>query len=289
MKSRTGFDRTKRPFPNTVGMIGNGVYETRGAENIRRVVKKTCLYGYNLVDTAQRYFNEKQVGAGLPPANRILYHNPHSHSAPKTVHYDTIIERPFVVTKVWDLDISDKSVLERIKFLKGHVDCILLHSPYGDYVSRWIRLKELCKKYNVPCVGVSNFHIEELESVYKATGEYPEFNQIEVSVFGQNRKTVKYCIKNNIQIMTYSPLSRGKFLNHPTVVKISKKHGCSAANVLLNWGRMHGFWVITKAELEEHIKENILKIELDQNDMRLLQELDQNYYTFVNHNPIGTH
>jgi diketogulonate reductase-like aldo/keto reductase len=67
-----------------------------------------------------------------------------------------------------------------------------------------------------------------------------------------------FCEKNSIQLEAYSPLTRGKRLNHPTIVDIAKKYdNKTPAQILIRWSLQHNLVVIPKSIHEERILENI--------------------------------
>lgn len=60
-------------------------------------------------------------------------------------------------------------------------------------------------KSKVRSVGVSNFTVEYLEAVSKATGVVPAVNQIERHpLLQQNETLIAYAKQNNIHITAYS-------------------------------------------------------------------------------------
>jgi len=72
-------------------------------------------------------------------------------------------------------------------------------------------------------VGVSNFGIAHLEGLKKAGLPAPSVNQIELHPYQRKPELVKYCEKNDIVLMGYSPLTQCKNMDDPDLLKIAKR------------------------------------------------------------------
>ena len=70
----------------------------------------------------------------------------------------------------------------------------------------WKAVLKLLDTGKVKAVGVSNFTIEMIEGIYKATGVYPTANQIEAHPLLPQDDLVAYCKEKNIHLTAYSPL-----------------------------------------------------------------------------------
>jgi methylglyoxal/glyoxal reductase len=131
-------------------------------------------------------------------------------------------------------------------------------------------------------IGVSNYSIRELsELLDKSDVVVPAVNQVEFHPFLYQEELLSFCKNNKIQLEAYSPLTRGKRLNHPTVVEIAKKYGKTQSQILIRWSLQHDVIVIPKSIHEARIKENsqVFDFQLEPNDMKLLDSLNENLYT----------
>lgn len=70
----------------------------------------------------------------------------------------------------------------------------------------WEAVLKLPATGKVKAVGVSNFTIEQIEGIYKATGVYPAVNQIEAHPLLPQDDLVAYAKEKNIHLTAYSPL-----------------------------------------------------------------------------------
>lgn len=80
-------------------------------------------------------------------------------------------------------------------------------------VDTWNAMIALRKTGKVKAIGVSNFTIQHLEAIIKATGELPAVNQIEAHPLLPQDDMVEYCRKQGILITAYSPLGNNREWN----------------------------------------------------------------------------
>lgn len=97
--------------------LGYGVYQVTKDE-CQRCVADALEVGYRLIDTAQSYFNEEEVGCAIAKSN-----------VPR--------EEIFLTTKVWiehyGYEAARASVLKSMEKLQvEYLDLCLLHQPFGD-------------------------------------------------------------------------------------------------------------------------------------------------------------
>jgi aryl-alcohol dehydrogenase-like predicted oxidoreductase len=109
----------------------------------------------------------------------------------------------------------------------------------------------------------------------------PAVNQVEFHPYLYQNELLEFCDKNTIQLEAYSPLTRGKRLNHATILAVAKKYGKTPAQVLIRWSLQHSLVVIPKSIHEYKIRENIqvFDFQLAPEDMKLLDSLNENLQT----------
>jgi len=125
-------------------------------------------------------------------------------------------------------------------------------------------LEELVKSGKVRCIGLSNFSVKEMREAQDALGsEFIVSNQVEYNLFDRfiEQSILPYCETKNITVMAYSPLDKGRIVEHgeafKLLSKISMKHGCTVSQIILNWLICQSsVIVIPKAVKEKHIREN---------------------------------
>ena len=132
-------------------------------------------------------------------------------------------------------------------------------------------------------IGVSNFLVRHLDELLPRASEPPAVNQIELSpfLFRSREDTVRRCAEEGIVIEAYSPLTKGRRLNHPTVVTIAAEVGRTPAQVLVRWSVQKGFVVLAGSSNPDHVRENaaVFDFALDDSQMSALDALDEGLTT----------
>lgn len=249
-----------------IPQVGLGVWQSGG--KTKGAVAAALAAGYRHVDTAAVYGNEAAVGAAIAESG---------------------IARAelFVTTKLWNNDQGYDAALKafdasmaRLKL--QYLDLYLIHWPVaGRRLESWRALEKLYADKRVRSIGVSNFlepHLKELQGSAKVL---PAVNQIELTPFLQRRRTVALCQNLGIALESYSPLTRGQRLGHPTLVELASKTGKSPAQVLLRWGVQKGYVILPKSVTPARIEENaaVFDFELDAASMAQLDGLEEGLVT----------
>jgi methylglyoxal/glyoxal reductase len=248
--------------------LGLGVYQSPPGEITLRAVRYALKIGYRQIDTAELYGNEKDVGRALRESGIRR-------------------EDVFITTKVWNSHQGYDSTLYACEGSLGrlglsYVDLYLIHWPVqglGD--ETWRAMIKLLRQGKARAIGVSNYSIRELNELLEKSDIVPAVNQVEFHPFLYQEDLLRFCKNNNIQLEAYSPLTRGKRLNHPKILELAKKYNKTPAQVLICWSLQHNVIVILKSIHEARIKENsqVFDFQLEPKDMKLLDSLNENLYT----------
>jgi diketogulonate reductase-like aldo/keto reductase len=105
-------------------------------------------------------------------------------------------------------------------------------------------------------IGVSNYGIDKLHRTLEHAVIPPAVNQIQLSPFHFPKDLVQWCQGLGVAVEAYSPLTRGKRLDHPVLGSIARAHDRSPAQVLIRWSLQHGFVVIPKSAHRARIESN---------------------------------
>jgi methylglyoxal/glyoxal reductase len=248
--------------------LGLGVYQSPPGEITLRAVRYALKIGYRQIDTAELYGNEKDVGRALRESGIRR-------------------EDVFITTKVWNSHQGYDSTLYACEGSLGrlglsYLDLYLIHWPVqglGD--ETWRAMIKLLHQGKARAIGVSNYSIRELNELLEKSDIVPAVNQVEFHPFLYQEELLRSCKNNNIQLEAYSPLTRGKRLNHPKILELAKKYNKTPAQVLIRWSLQHNVIVIPKSIHEARIKENsqVFDFQLEPKDMKLLDSLNENFYT----------
>ncbi|GAB7008152.1 aldo/keto reductase [Halorubrum trueperi] len=246
-------------------VLGLGTWENDDLAQCAESVTTALETGYRHVDTAQIYGNEAAVGEGIAAA-------------------DVDREDVFLATKVWIDQLSPadvaRSTRESLQKLDTkYVDLLYVHWPAGEYdpAETLPAFAELRDDGLIDRIGVSNFEPEHLDAATDALGETPFANQVEMHPLLRQEELREYADANDIELVGYSPLARGKILDDPTIADIAAKHDVSAAQVSLAWLRESGVTAIPKGTSADHIADNwaSLGLDLDAEDMETIDALDR--------------
>jgi diketogulonate reductase-like aldo/keto reductase len=125
-------------------------------------------------------------------------------------------------------------------------------------------------------VGVSNYSIEEIDSLITATDDVPELNQIPWSPYLYEASLQRDLAARGVCLEGYSPFQTSR-MDDPVLGEIASGLGVSAAQVLLRWHVQHGVVVIPKSVHPLRIRENfdIFGFSLGAEAMRALDDLNR--------------
>jgi diketogulonate reductase-like aldo/keto reductase len=242
--------------------IGLGVWEIP-PERIRSALAAAIECGYRSFDTAANYGNEADVGAAVRESR---------------------IDRSefFVTTKLWNAEQGYDSTLRACEGSLSRlgldfVDLYLIHWPMperGLYLDTWRAFERLQREGMVRSVGVSNFLVENLETLRQETGVQPVVNQIELHPLLQQAELREYHSNHGIVTAAWSPFAVGRALADPVVRTIAHRLGRTPAQVIVRWHLQLGNVVLPRSSAAARIAENarIDDFELGAADMAAIRE-----------------
>ncbi|MBM6818693.1 aldo/keto reductase [Clostridium saudiense] len=243
--------------------IGFGTYKSGNDEETAKIVKYALKIGYRQIDTASFYGNEVGIGNGIKESG---------------INREDI----FLVTKLWNDDHGyDKTIkafnksLERLQV--DYIDLYLVHWPNKLNSETWKAFEYLYKTGKVKSIGVCNFKVAHLEELKKTAQIMPMVNQIEIHPQSSKNDMLSYCEENNIQLVAWSPIMRGKLFSNELMIGLAEKYKKTIAQIILRWHLQRGVIPIPKSSNEERIKENlnIFDFELSNDDIKTIDLLNE--------------
>jgi len=251
-----------------IPQVGLGVWQSPQGAGTRGAVITALELGYRHIDTARIYRNEADVGAAIKAS-----------SVPR--------DQVFVTTKLWNDDQGHDEALRALdaslqRLGLDYVDLYLIHWPVpGARRESWRALERAFADGRARAIGVSNYLVPHLRELLGEAKVVPHVNQIELTPFLQRRDTRALCREHGIVVESYSPLTHGERLDHPTVVAIARAVQRSPAQVLLRWGIQHGHVILPKSVRRERIAENaaVFDFALDADAMTKLDGLEEGLAT----------
>jgi len=226
--------------------LGLGVFQTPPGEVTRKAVRWALDAGYRLIDTAAMYGNEEAVGEAVRASGIAR-------------------EEIVVTTKLWFTDHGFEAAQmaarrSQAKLDLGPIDLYLIHWPRAnspeERLASWKGLEKLRREGIVRSIGVSNYAARHLEELAEHAGVYPSVNQVEFHPFVYDPGFLRHAEEHRIVVEAYSPLTRARRLDDPTIGTIARAHGKSPAQVLVRWGLQHGLVELPKSVHQERIREN---------------------------------
>lgn len=253
-------------------ILGYGVYQV-SKDECEKCVLDALNSGYRLIDTAQSYFNEEEVGNAIAKSN---------------------VKRAdiFLTTKVWiehyGYENCRASVLDSLKKLKtDYIDLCLLHQPFSDVYGAYRALEDLMDEGKIRSIGISNFYPDRMVDIASFARVKPAINQIEIHPHHQQNEALYWHNKYNINLEAWAPFGegRGEMFNIPILIKIGEKYNKTAAQVILRWHIQRGVIVIPKSTHIERMKENIdvFDFTLTEDEMNEISKLDKAKSSFFSH------
>jgi diketogulonate reductase-like aldo/keto reductase len=253
--------------------LGLGVFQSPPAETVG-AVETAIREGYRLIDTGAAYMNEREVGEGIRRSG---------------------IARAeiFVETKLWITDYGYDAALHAFdksarKLGVDQIDLLLLHhalsSAFDRTLDAYRALETLLAEGTVRAIGVSNFMPDHLDHLLAETSVVPAVNQIEVHPYFQQTALQRRHAEHGILTQAWSPIGgitsygggEKSTFDDPTLLEIARRHGKSAAQVMLRWHLQQRRSTIPKSTKPARIAENfdVFDFELDSDVLAAIDALD---------------
>ncbi len=254
--------------------LGIGTWQL-GSDHAAAVesLKEGMHLGMRFVDTAEMYHTEEIVGKAIKGEEVFLA----TKVSPEHFRYAD-------VKKACDASLRRLGVRQ--------IDLYQLHWPNRRVpISETMKaMEELVKEGKIRYIGVSNFSIEDITEA-NACLKNNEIvsNQVQYSLAAREieKELARFCKKEGITVIAYSPLARGSLLGKShgdmdLLRVIGERHGKSAAQVALNWVVSKDNTVaIPKAGRLEHIRENAKALDFKL-EKKEIEELENFFRDYVN-------
>ena len=253
----------------------------------KNATKAALETGFRLLDTAERYQTEREVGEAM-----------------QEVFKEGKIKREdvFVVTKLWNTNHRPERVKPAFeaslkKLQVDYVDLYLIHTPFafqpGDeqdprdasgnviydkgvtLLDTWRALEDLVNEGKCKAIGLSDVSLEQAQDIFDAGRIKPAVVHVESHPYLPEWDILNYCRKNRIVLQAFAALghsSEPKLLEDPVIIAIAKRVNKTPAQVLLAWAIQRGTAPLTTSKTPSRIKENFEVSSLPQDAMREISE-----------------
>ncbi len=264
---------TRIPLNNGSGAIPALGFGTLIPDPIatRTATKAALEAGFRLLDTAERYRTEKEVGEAMQEAFR----------EGKIKREDV-----FVITKLWNTNHRPERVKPAFeaslkKLQLDFVDLYLIHTPFafqpGDeqdprdangavlydnevtLLDTWRALESLVDEGRCRAIGLSDVSLEQTKEIFDAARIKPAVVHVESHPYLPEWDLLNYCKKNGIVLQAFAALghsSEPNLLEDPVITAIAGRVNKTPAQVLLAWAIQRGTALLTTSKTPSRIKEN---------------------------------
>jgi len=280
---------TKIPLNNGSGAIPALGFGTLIPDPVatRAATKAALEAGFRLLDTAERYRTEKEVGEAM----REVF------TAGKIKREDV-----FVITKLWNTNHRPERVKPACeaslkKLQVDFVDLYLIHTPFafqpGDepdprdakgaviydkgvtLLDTWRALERLVDEGKCKAIGLSDVNLEQVKGIVEAARIKPAVVHVESHPYLPEWDLLNYCKKNGIVLQAFAALghsSEPRVLDDPVITAIAKRVNQTPAQVLLAWGIQRGTALLTTSKTPSRIQENFAVSAIPEDAVREISE-----------------
>ena len=248
-------------------LVGFGTFMLSG-ETCVKAVAEAIQSGYRMIDTAEAYGNEKEVGAGIRASG---------------------IDRRelFLVTKVnfKSYEHAEQTVMQSLENLgTDYLDLYLLHWRGSVPLSETVAcMEELKAQGKIRRWGVSNFDLSDMQELLRL--KHGENCAVVQDLYHLGSRGIEYDLlpflrRQSIPLMAYSPLAqagrlRQKLLSSAAIQTVAENHSITPIQVLLAFVlAQDGVFAIPRASRVSHVQANCeaADVVLSAEELALLNE-----------------
>jgi diketogulonate reductase-like aldo/keto reductase len=264
---------TKMPLNNGSGAIPALGFGTLIPDPVatKNATKAALEAGFRVIDTAERYKTEKEVGDAM-----------------REVFGDGKIKREdvFVITKLWNTNHRPERVEPAFeaslkKLQLDYLDLHLIHTPFafqpGDnqdprdangnviydkgvtLLDTWRALEGLVSDGKCKAIGISDVSLEQVQEIVKSARIKPAVVHVESHPYLPQWELLSYCKEYGIVLQAFAALghsSEPNLLHDPVITGIAQRVKKTPAQVLLAWAIQRGTACLTTSKTPSRIVEN---------------------------------
>ncbi len=253
----------------------------------RNATKAALVAGFRVIDTAERYRTEKEVGEAM-----------------QEVFKGGKIRREevFVITKLWNTNHRPERVKPAFeaslkKLQLDFVDLYLIHTPFafqpGDeedprdangkviydpgvtLLDTWRAMEGLVSEGKCKAIGLSDVSLAQVQDIVQAARIKPAVVHVESHPYLPEWELLNYCKENGIVLQAFAALghsSEPNLLQDPVITAIAGRVNKSPAQVLLAWAIQRGTALLTTSKTPSRIQENFQVSALPEEAMREIND-----------------
>src|SRR3954465_3033596 len=261
----------------------------------RLATKAALEAGFRLLDTAERYRTEKEVGEAMQEVFKE-----------GRIKRDDVV----VITKLWNTNHRPERVKPAFdaslkKLQLDFVDLYLIHTPFafrpGDeqdprdsngaviydksvtLLDTWRAMESLVGEGKCKAIGLSDVSLEQAKAIFDAARIKPAVIHLESHPYLPEWELLNYCKTNGIVLQAFAALghsSQPNLLEEPVITAIARRINKTPAQVLLAWAIQRGTALLTTSKTPARIRENFDVSAIPEDAVREISEEIQSRVRF---------
>jgi diketogulonate reductase-like aldo/keto reductase len=232
--------------------IGFGTWQIPDGPEAYDATRAALDAGYRHIDTARAYGNEASVARAIKDSG---------------LGRDEIFITTKLPAEVKDVARARETFATTMAALDtDHLDLYLIHAPWpwssigsdhkAENIEIWKFFEELYDQGKSRAIGVSNFDVDDLESLTAATDVVPHANQIRWFIGNTQDATTAWCTEHDVLVEGYSPLATGGLLENAEIKAIADKYDKTVAQVAIRYLLEHDVLPLPKSTTPSRIAAN---------------------------------
>jgi diketogulonate reductase-like aldo/keto reductase len=253
----------------------------------RNATKAALEAGFRVIDTAERYRTEREVGEAMQEVFK----------GGKIRREDV-----FVVTKLWNTNHRPERVktaceasLEKLQL--DFVDLYLIHTPFafqpGDeqdprdangnvvydqgvtLLDTWRAMEGLVSEGRCKAIGLSDVNLGQVQHIFEAARIKPSVVHVESHPYLPEWDLLNYCREKSIVLQAFAALghsSEPNLLKDPVIIAIARRINKTPAQVLLAWAIQRRTAPLTTSKTPSRIQENFQVSTLPEDAMQEISD-----------------
>lgn len=253
--------------------LGLGTWMITDAD-ATRAVEEAIKIGYRHIDSAQDYFNETEVAAGIKNSG---------------VSREDIFLTTKLAAQYKDYAGAAAAIEESLERLGlDYIDLMIIHSPQPWDVfgaddryaegnrEAWRALEDAHKAGKIRAIGLSNFRQQDIENILSSCTVKPVLNQVLAHVTNIPTELIEYCKSQDILVEAYSPVGHGELFKNEDVGAMAAKYGVSIPQLCIRYDLQLGLLPLPKTANPDHMKNNAdVDFAISDEDMETLNNLEK--------------
>jgi diketogulonate reductase-like aldo/keto reductase len=237
----------------------------------RNATRLALEAGFRVLDTAERYQTEVEVGEAMQEVFR---------------QGKIKREEVFVITKLWNTNHRPERVkpafeVSRQKLKLDYLDLYLIHTPFSfrpgnefdprdasgnviydqgvTLLDTWRAMEGLVDEGKCKAIGLSDVDVKQAQDIYAAARIKPAVVHVESHPYLPEWELLRFCQENGIVLQAFAALghsSEPRLLDDSVVLAVARRVNKTPAQVLLAWAIQRGTAALTTSKTPSRIQEN---------------------------------